>query len=70
MCEKRDIAITCEFCRELRLTFLFSGLYKKTRLKESEVWRTLFQTKLLAHTVCRLLSSLVLLCKFTIAKAP
>ena len=26
VCDKRDIAITCEFCRELQLTFLFSGL--------------------------------------------
>ena len=45
LCDKRDIAITCEFCRELRLTILFSGLYKKTRLKESEVWRKVISNK-------------------------
>ena len=38
VCDKRDIAITCEFCSDLHLTLMFSGLYKKyICLMESEV---------------------------------
>ena len=53
--DKRDRAITWECCRGLPLSLMFSGLF--------------FQTKLLSrlsHKVCRLLSSPVLLRKFTI----
>ena len=39
MCETCDIAITCEFCRDLHLTLMFSGLDKKISLMENEVWR-------------------------------
>ena len=56
-------------CRDLHLTLMFSGLYKEICLREREVWRKLFQTKLLSrlsHKVCRLLSSPVLLHKFTV----
>ena len=68
LCDKRDRVITCEFCRDLDLTLMSSGLYKKIRLKESEVWRKVILKKLLsrlAHKVCRLRSSPVLLRKFT-----
>lgn len=33
VCDKREGAITCESCRNLHLTWMFSGLYEKTRLK-------------------------------------
>ena len=35
VCDKGGIAITCEFCRDLQLTVMFSSLYKKIRLIES-----------------------------------
>ena len=47
VCDKRDRGINCEFCRDLHLSLMFSGRYKKIRLKESEVWLMLFQAKLL-----------------------
>ena len=47
MCEKRDMAITFEFCRDLHLTLMFSSLYKKIRLKESEVWRKVISNKII-----------------------
>ena len=43
--DKRDRAITCVFCRDLHLTIMFSGLYKKICLKESEVWRKVISNK-------------------------
>ena len=33
MRDKRDKAITCVFCRDLRLTFMFSGLLQKDLFK-------------------------------------
>ena len=60
-------AITCVLCRDLQLTLMFSGLYNKIRLKE-RFGGKVFQTKLLSrlsHKVCCLLSSPVLLRKFT-----
>ena len=68
--DKRDRAITCVFCRNLHLTLIIYCLvfYKKICLKEGEVWRKVFSNKLLSHLsrkVCHLLSSSVLLCKFT-----
>ena len=47
VCDKRDIAITCEFCSDLHLTLMFSGLYKNICLMESEVWRKVIQQKIL-----------------------
>ena len=47
MFDKRDMAITCEFCRDLHLTLMFSGLYKKIRLKESDVWRKVTSNKII-----------------------
>ena len=46
MRDKRDRAITCVFCRDLHLTIMFSGLYKKICLKESEVWRKVISNKI------------------------
>ena len=45
MRDKRDRAITCVFCRDLHLKLMFSGLYKKICLKESEVWRKIILNK-------------------------
>ena len=69
VCDKLDRAITCMLCRDLHLALMFSCFYKKICLKESDQFgEKLFQTKLLSrlsHKVCRLLSSPVLLRKFT-----
>ena len=43
----RDRAITCEFCRDLHLTLMFSSLYKKIRLMESELWRNVISNKII-----------------------
>ena len=45
MRDKRARAITCVFCRDLHLKLMFSGLYKKICLKESEVWRRVISNK-------------------------
>ena len=38
VCDKRDRAITCVFCRDLHLTLIFSGrLHNKNCLKKGEV---------------------------------
>ena len=42
LCYKSDRAITYVFCRDLRLTFMFSGLLQNDLLQ-------VFQTKLLSH---------------------
>ena len=47
VCDKRDRAITCEFCRDLHLTLMFSSLYKKIRLKESEVKRKVISNQII-----------------------
>ena len=57
MCEKRDMAITFEFCRDLHLTLMFSSLYKKIRLKESEVWRKVISNKIIITLAMQGLSS-------------
>ena len=69
MRDKRDRAITCVFCHDLHLTLMFPGLNEMICLKESEVWQRDISNKIivmLSHKVCRLLSSPVLLRKFTI----
>ena len=61
LCYKSDRAITYVFCRDLHLTFMFSGLLQNDLFQ-------VFQTELLSHLsnkVCRLLSSPVLSRKFT-----
>ena len=67
LCDKRDRAITCVLCRDPHLTLMFSGLCRNICLKESEVWRKVFSNKIvtLVTQVCHLLSSPVLLRKFT-----
>ena len=68
--DKRDRAITCVFCRDLHLTSMFFGLYKKICLKESEVCRKVILNKIIVLLVtqgllsvfplpsCRLFSSI------------
>ena len=51
MRDKRDGTITCVFCRDLHLTLMFSGLYKKICLKESEVWRKVISNKIIVMLV-------------------
>ena len=75
MCDKRDRATTCEFYRDIIFLILifqfisyFLVLYKKICLKKVKFGGTLFQRKLLSRLsqkVCRLLSSPVLLRKFS-----
>ena len=69
LCYKSDRAITYVFCRDLHLIFMFSGLLQKRSVsRKVKFGEKLFQTKLLSHLsnkVCRLLSSPVLLRKFT-----
>ena len=60
MCDKGDIAITCEFCRDLHLTLMFSSLYKKIRLIESEVWRKVISNKIIVTLGTQGLPSLIL----------
>ena len=57
MRDKRDRAITCVFCRDLHLTIMFSGLYKKICLKESEVWRKVISNKIIVTLVTQGLPS-------------
>ena len=57
MCEKRDRAISYVFCRDLQLTLMFSGLYKKICLKESEVWRKVISNKIIVTLVTQGLPS-------------
>ena len=57
MCDKRDIAITCEFCRDLYLTLMFSGLDKKTSLMENEVWRNVISNEIIVTLVTQGLPS-------------
>ena len=57
MCDKRDIAITCEFCRDLYLTLMFSGLDKKISLMENEVWRNVISNEIIVTLVTQGLPS-------------
>ena len=69
MCNKSDRAITCVFCRDLHKHLGFLVFYKKICLKESEVWGKVVANKIIVTLVTqslpRLLSSTVLLRKFT-----
>ena len=47
----QDRAITCVFCRDLHLTAMFFGLYKKICLKESEVCRKVILNKIIVLLV-------------------
>ena len=62
MCDKRDSPITYVFGGDLHLCYCFLVFYMKTCLKESEVRRKSFSSKIivtlrLSHKVCRLLST-------------
>ena len=60
MRDKRDRAITCVFRHDLHLTPMFSGLYKKICLKESEVWRKVISNKIIVTLVTQGLPSVPL----------
>ena len=62
VCDKRDIAITCEFCSDLHLTLMFSGLYKNICLMESEVCRKGYFKKNIVRLSTQGLLSLFLSC--------
>ena len=67
--DKRDRAITYMLCRDLHSALMSSGFYKKTCLKESDVWRKVISNKIVVTVVTQGLpsfSSPVLLHKFTI----
>ena len=57
VCDKRDRAITCVFCRDLHLKLKFPGLYKNICLKESEVWRKVVSNKIIVTLVTQGLPS-------------
>ena len=57
MCDKRDRAITCVFCRDLHLKLKFPGLNKNICLKESEVWRKVISNKIIVTLVTQGLPS-------------
>ena len=66
--DKRDWAITCVFCRDLLLTLMFSCLLQKDLLKGRwSLGESFFKQNYcqLCHKACRLLSSPVLLLKFS-----
>ena len=69
MCDKRDRAITWEFCGGLPLTLMFSGLVQNDLFQgRCSLAKRFFETKLLSrlsHNVCCLLSSPVLLRELT-----
>ena len=50
MCDKRDRAITCVFCRDL-------VLYRKICLKVNEVWRKVVSNKIIVTLVTQGLPS-------------
>ena len=57
LCDKRDRAITCVFCRDLHLALMFSCVYKKICLKESDVWRKVISNKIVVTVVTQDLPS-------------
>ena len=57
VCDKRDRAITCVFCRDLHLALMFCCVYKKICLKESDVWRKVISNKIVVTVVTQGLPS-------------
>ena len=57
MCDKRDRAIICVFCRDLHLKLKFPGFYKNICLKESEIWRKVVSNKIIVTLVTQGLPS-------------
>ena len=62
MRDKSDRTITYVFCRDIHLTLTFTSLYKKIRLKESEVWRKVVSNKIIVTLVTQGLPSSFLSC--------
>ena len=68
MCDKQDRANIFVFYLDLHLASMFSGLLQRSVYRRVKFGGKFFPTKLLSrlsHKVCRLLSSPVLLRKFT-----
>ena len=66
LCDKRDRAITWEVCRGVQLILMFCGRLGKYQFKgRCSLAKRFFKLSRLSHKVCRLLSSPVLLRKFT-----
>ena len=58
MCDKRDRAIACEFCGDLHLPLIFSGLLQKKLFKERcEVCRKGISSKIIVMLVIQGLPS-------------
>ena len=57
MSDKHNRAITYMFCGDLDLTQSFLVFYKKTCLKEGEVWRKSFSNKIIVTLVTQGLPS-------------
>ena len=57
MRDKRDRASNCVFCRDIHQTLMFSGLYKKLCLRESEVWRKVISNKIIVTLITQGLPS-------------
>ena len=51
MCDKRDRAITCVFCRDLHFTLTLFGLLQKDLKKEGEFWRKGFSNKIIVTLI-------------------
>ena len=49
VCDKRDRAITCVFCRDRHLPPMFSGPLQKTVQRKVKFGEKLFQTNLLSR---------------------
>ena len=51
VCDKRDMAITSAFYCDLHLTLMFLVVYKKSCVKDSEVWQRVFSNKIIVALV-------------------
>ena len=57
VCDKRDRAITWDFCRGLPLTLMFLVFYKTICSKKGVVWRHVFSNKIIVTIVTQGLPS-------------
>ena len=57
VCDKRDRAITWDFCRGLPLTLMFLVFYKTICSKKDVVWRHVFSNKIIVTIVTQGLPS-------------
>ena len=60
VCDNRDRAVTCVFCRDLHFTQCFPFFYKRTCSKEGGVWRKVFTNKIIVTFVTQRLVSFFL----------